>query len=130
MKGEDILLLRRQNTGYADGQYSVVAGHLEGDETVKQAAIREAREEAGVELTEEDIEIIGVMHRKETDERIDFFALVKSWKGEIRNNEPHKCDDLRFFPLNHLPVSTIPYIRRAIDNMKEKRWFDEYGWDG
>jgi 8-oxo-dGTP diphosphatase len=129
MKNDEILLLRRQNTGYADGQYSVVAGHLEGNETVKQAAIREAKEEAGVELREEDIEIIGVMHRKETDERIDFFALVKNWNGEIRNNEPHKCDDLRFFSLNDLPFNIIPYIYRAINNMKEGRWFDDYGWE-
>ncbi|AUS08278.1 NUDIX hydrolase [Laceyella sacchari] len=123
-----ILLLRRYNTGYEDGNYSVVAGHLDGGETVKQAAVREAKEEAGVQLKEDDVEIVGVMHRKAGDERVDFFAVVKNWEGEIQNLEPHKCDDLRFFPLNELPTNIIPYILRAIDNYKEGRWFDSYGW--
>jgi ADP-ribose pyrophosphatase YjhB (NUDIX family) len=127
-KNDQILLLRRYNTGYEDGNYSVVAGHLDGGETIKQAAIREAEEEAGVHLHEEDIELVSVMHRKETDERIDFFALVTKWEGEIQNREPHKCDDLRFFPLNQLPTNTIPYIRQAIDNYKATKWFDSFGW--
>ncbi|QCV56170.1 NUDIX domain-containing protein [Thermoactinomyces vulgaris] len=90
IKDHQILLLRRFNTGYEDGNYSVVAGHLDGGETVKQAAVREAKEEAGVHLTEENIEIVGVMHRKAGDERIDFFATMKEWEGEIKNQEPHK----------------------------------------
>ncbi|MBA4602348.1 NUDIX hydrolase [Thermoactinomyces mirandus] len=129
IREDQILLLRRYNTGYEDGNYSVVAGHLDGGETVKQAAVREAKEETGVSLREDDVKIVGVMHRKTGDERIDFFAAVKNWEGEIQNREPHKCNDLRFFSLDNLPANMIPYIVRAIHNYRKGRWFDSFGWE-
>jgi 8-oxo-dGTP pyrophosphatase MutT (NUDIX family) len=80
-----VLLLRRFNTGYEDGQYSVIAGHLDGGEEVTAAMRREAREEAGIELAPEDLRVVGIMHRKSTEERIDFFLTATEWAGEITN---------------------------------------------
>ena len=44
MKDHKVLLLQRANTGYHDGDYSIIAGHVEKDETFTDAVIREARE--------------------------------------------------------------------------------------
>ena len=125
-----ILLLRRFNTGYRDGEYSVPAGHLDGNETVRAAAQREAAEEVGVQIEADDILFSSVMHRNEGDERVDFFVEVLAWSGEPVNNEPHKCDELRWVDLNSLPSNTIPYVRRAIQSHQRGIRFDEFGWPG
>ena len=123
-----VLLLRRFNTGYEDGNYSVVAGHLDGGEEVKEAMAREAREEAGIEIAPADLQVVGVMHRLSNDERVDFFLSARAWSGEISNREPHKCDRMAWFALDDLPPNVIPYVRRALDNYSRGVWFDSFGW--
>jgi 8-oxo-dGTP diphosphatase len=123
-----ILLLRRFQTGYEDGNYGVVAGHLEGGETVQQAAAREALEEIGIRLSPRDVEVVGVMHRRSSDERVDWFVRPSQWQGTPRNLEPDKCDELCWADPEHMPDNVIPYIRRALENARAGRWFDSYGW--
>ena len=127
-RGNQILLIRRFNTGYADGQYSIPAGHLDGGETVIAAARREALEEVGVRIDPQDIEFSGVMHRLDEDERVDFFLKIHKWEGEPVNAEPDKCDELRWADVDDLPGNTIPYIRQALHNHTYETRFDEFGW--
>jgi 8-oxo-dGTP diphosphatase len=126
LRENQILILRRFNTGFRDGEYSVPAGHLDGGETVMQAAIREAREETGVHIAESDISFSTVMHRIEEDERVDFFVQVHKWQGEPFNAEPEKCDDLRWVDIHALPANTIPYVRQALADHLAGLPFDEY----
>ena len=130
MNGNDeVLLLRRYNTGYEDGKYSVIAGHIDGNEEVRSAAIREAREEAGIEIRLSDIEVVGVIHRKDEDERVAFFLAASRWRGPIVNAEPHRCDDLSWHSIRDLPPNMVPYVRRAIENYLNGRFYDGFGWD-
>ncbi|MBN1311733.1 MAG: NUDIX domain-containing protein [Anaerolineae bacterium] len=124
-----ILLLRRFNTGYEDGNYSVPAGHLDGGEQIKAAMLREAREEIGIELDPQALDVVGVMHRLSNDERIDWFLAAGAWSGEIANGEPERCDDLSWFDLDALPDNMIPYVRRALKNYQHRQWFDSFGWE-
>lgn len=127
--GQEVLLLRRANTDYMDGHFSVVAGHLDGGERVEAAAAREAFEEVGVRIREDDITVVGVMHRLATDERIDFFVNASAWQGAVHNAEPEKCDELRWARIDGLPEPIIPYIRCALENYRDGRWFDVFGWE-
>ena len=125
---DQILLSRRFNTGYRDGEYSVPAGHLDGGETIIAAGTREALEEIGVQIEAGDVRFSSVMHRNEGEERVDFFVQVHKWQGEIINAEPDKCDDIRWVNVKALPDNTNPYVRRAITNHLNGITFDEFGW--
>ncbi len=128
IKDDNILLLKRQNTGYEDGNYGLPAGHLDDNESLTTGIIRETKEEIGIVLTKQDIQIVQIMHRKEEDIRMDFFFYAKHWVGQPANTEPDKCSDLRFFPLNNLPENTIGYIKQAIENYQKNIFYTELGW--
>lgn len=126
-KDGKILMSKRANTGWGDGKYSVVAGHIEENETAKEAIIREAKEEAGIDISE--LEVAHVMHRHEGDYRIDFFFTAKEWKSEPVNMEPEKCDDLSWFSLDELPENMLPYVKKALDCFLDKKFYSEHGWN-
>lgn len=123
----EFLLLRRYNTGYEDGNYSVIAGHLNGNETIKEAMIREALEEANITIDDKHLKIVGVMHRKDGDESIDYYLYTNKFSGNVRIMEPNKYDDLAFYKLDNLPDNIIPYIKTVLYNYKNNIIFSEYG---
>lgn len=82
----------------------------------------------GVEIAPESLAVVHVMHRRATDERIDFFLTVRLWTGDIVNREPDKCDELLWCSLASLPDNTIPYIRRALRHYQQGIPFSELGW--
>lgn len=125
-----ILLLRRYQTGFEDGNYGLPAGHAEGKETMREALIREVFEEVGARINVDDSSLVLTMHQWCGDhERIDLFFVVERWDGEVQNIEPNKCDDLSWFSLDQLPENTILYIRAAIDCYLEGEKYCEFGWD-
>lgn len=124
-----VLLLRRFNTGYQDGNYSLVAGHLDGGETTKQCIIREANEEAGISISPEDLEVVHVMHRLSPDrEYFDFYLRAEKWTGDITNKEPDKCDELGWYSMNNLPTNILPEVKLALENIRKSIYYGEVGW--
>lgn len=125
-----ILLQRRFQTGFEDGNYSVPAGHINGNETIREGCAREMQEEIGITIDPEDLEVVHVMQRKCTDaERISFFLTTTKYQGNVTNCEPHKCDDLRWFALDELPDNTVDYVRRAIEYHHNHRCYSERGYE-
>jgi len=130
-KGNKVLLSRRFNTGFKDGQYSFVSGHVEQGEPATAAIIREAKEEANVTIKKEDLDLIYVLHRKsdyKAQERVDFFFKTKKWKGKIKNNEPKKCDDLAWFDKKKLPSNTMGHLKKVLKEIEKGKTYGEDGW--
>jgi len=125
MKGKQVLMTRRFKTGYEDGNYSLPAGHVEVGETPKEGACREAQEEVGIKLEPSQLEPVLVMSRMGHRQSTDFFFVCRNWTGEPCNTEPHKCDDVAWFPLDKLPVNTVPYIQKALELVRKKQWYTE-----
>lgn len=129
-KGE-ILLSKRKNTGYCDGMWGLVSGHIEEKESLIDGLIREAHEEAGFSIKASELQFGCMIHRNSDDNsRIDVFFV---WEPEsipkVKNMEPDKCEELRFFALDQLPETTIPYIEEVLDSCKEGDPYFEFGWE-
>lgn len=128
IKRNKIHLLRRFNTGWQDGKYSLISGHVHKYESLVKAMAREAKEEAGIYLRPENLRIAHTMYRKSNYEHeyIDFFLATDDWKGEPKITEPDKCDDMGWFPLNDLPQNLLPHVRKAIENYLSRVPFSEF----
>ncbi len=128
IKDEKVLLSRRFQTGYMDGHYSLPAGHVDEGETVEDCLVREVEEEIGVRIKKKDISLVHVVHRKEVDIRLDFFYTANGFLGKVRNAEPDKCDDLRWFKLDQLPDNILPYIKQAIEKSRQQTLYSDIGF--
>ncbi len=73
-----------------------VAGHIDAGETPKQAAIREAQEEIGITISENDLQLIGV------------FQCFQSYDNGIFDNEFHNT----FIAEITVPLSKLTSTRR------------------
>lgn len=125
LQGKKVLLLRRLNTGYKDGQLCLPAGHKEATETPRQAAARETLEEVGVTVREKDLKLVHVGHRQEDREYIDFFFLATNWSGTPVNTEPHKCSGIDWYDVDTLPTDVMDYTAAAITYIQQGVLFSE-----
>lgn len=128
-RDDEICLIRRANTGWMDGFYSLPAGGLEYGETLLCAAAREANEETGVIIRPEHLKSGHSMHVK-TDDRswMGHFFLCSEWREEPYVAEPDKHSELRWVNISALPDNTVPYVKQALNAILAGEIYSEYGW--
>lgn len=117
-KDVEILLSLRKNTGYRDGEYELPGGHVEEGEDLKQAMIREAKEELLIDIKEENLKIVHILHHYNGN-RINFVFRTNCYEGQIGIGEPGSCEKLEWFNINNLPINIIPKIKKTIEEIKQ-----------
>ena len=120
IQNKEVVLIRHT---YMSGWF-MPGGGLKKNETLEQAARREAREETGAELGE--LKLMGA------------YTNFKDWKTD--HNIVFTCDDfkitgkpdgeiaeMRFFPLNELPEGLLPGHRRRLTEYQAGISIPQYG---
>ncbi|MFD9126548.1 NUDIX domain-containing protein [Kitasatospora sp. NPDC059571] len=127
-----VLLGLRSGTRWADGYWSVPAGHLQGEETVPEAAVREAREELGIGIDPADlVHAVTVDYREGSALRaLTAFLTARRWTGTPSNLEPGLCRRLGWFPPDRLPRPVTPISAAAIAASARNRGFETCWLDG
>ncbi|MFJ8628166.1 NUDIX domain-containing protein [Kitasatospora sp. NPDC093550] len=126
-----VLLGWRRNTSYANGLWHVPAGHMEPGETVTRSMTREAEEELGILIAEHDLTLVHTLHHLDADDgrsRLQLFFRPARYDGRVRNAEPHKCGELRWWPLDGLPSNTVPYTAHALGEIVRGGTLSTVGW--
>lgn len=127
----EVLLAQRANTGFKDGYFALPGGKHDGDETLTHGVIREAAEELGIVCAPEDIAFRGLIHAQLHQPEMELLYVIFEilhFEGTLMNNEPHKCTEIRFFPVDQLPEKMTEVSRRCILNTVNGISFDEVGW--
>lgn len=114
LDGRRVLLQLRSGTGYRDGHWATLAGHVDPGESVHEAAVREAQEEAGIDVDPADLVPLTTLHRFErtgpqVEQRADVFFLTRAFTGTPTRREPDKAARMEWFDLDELPTPMVPH---------------------
>lgn len=129
-RGDTAAFVKRSNTAWMDGFYGTTAGKIDKGESATQAAVREAKEEAGVDIKAEDLRHLITIHRLGDDGTlwIDFYFEATEWHGEPFNAEPHMHSELTWIDFKNLPENVVPSNKFAIEQAAKGLTYTEYGW--
>ena len=108
------LLLLKQ-TKPNGGNYSLIGGTIERKEFAIETLIRESREEAGIELSEDDLELVHVLHKRSKKEhRIVLYFRAYHYHGEPESKELAKFENVEWWSLKALPRNLTGTVRHVL----------------
>ena len=117
--GLEVLVLRRAPGGRSPGSWETVHGHIEPGETPVQAALRELREETGLEPARlYNLSRVEAFYRHRTNDivLIPVFAGVMDARAAVRHSAEHDRAEW-LTPPDATARFSWPRERRALDDV-------------
>ena len=134
--GSKVAMIQRRKTGWMDGFWGLPAGKVEYGESYAAGVVREAKEEAGVDIRQKDLRFVHVAHRHgESDDKkefmdwVDVYFEASIWSGEPHNAEPEKGSKLAWIDLQALPENIVPPQKAALERIAKNEYYSEFGWE-
>ncbi len=113
-KGKILLLKQTKPNG---GNYTLVGGTVEKNETARQSVIRESFEEAGIVIDKKDLKLVHVLQKlKGGEQRLTLYFKAYKWSGNLGSKEKSKFKKVEWFDLDHLPpnmTATVNHVLKA-----------------
>ena len=103
-----LLGLRAKNKS-GGGQWGLIGGTQTTGEMMEETLKRELFEEIGINVALSDIKWNNFFQCIAT-EKVHFDHhgfVIENWTGEIENKEPNKCDELKWFSEEDLPLDNF-----------------------
>ena len=103
IKNDKVLLGKRKNA-HGEGTWCFPGGHLEFNEEIEDCAIREVREEAGIEIKNIRIgTFTNDLFKKEGKHYVTLLVVSDYSFGKVKVMEPEKCEKWGWFEWDKLP---------------------------
>lgn len=125
-----VALVLRENTSWMNGYYGLPSGKVEKGESFAACAVREGKEEVGIDIKLADLRYIHTSHRNGNDGTnwVDVYFEPTIYEGEPYNAEPHMHAELAWFDINDLPENTLDYTKFTLSQIEQGNYFSEFGW--
>lgn len=125
---EVLLLLRNEDSFLADsdmrleGTYTLPSGKVKFGETFEVAGKRKLKEEAGLDVEIENLEVISLA--SDINEFAHFATIglkANNYSGEFKLKNSKEFTDYGWFSLNNLPSNLCEPSKKIIDNYLNKK---------
>ena len=133
---EHSILLAKKKRGFGLGKWNGTGGKLLPGESFKAATVRETKEEIGVEIQPQDLQLVAVLDfyfsSSKGQEPLHHYCptyIATKWKGEPQETEEMQP---RWFSISELPFESMwsddpLWLPRVIagEKLHAEFWFDE-----
>jgi ADP-ribose pyrophosphatase YjhB (NUDIX family) len=128
---DDMVCLAMKKRGFGEGNWNGYGGKVEEGESIETAAVREIKEESGVDVNERDLEKVVLVEFffKDGTHLLVHTYFVRAWSGE-----PAETEEMfpRWYSYDAIPydlmwADDIHWFPRALrgEKLQGKVWFQD-----